>query len=406
MMVIKPKTRGFICVNAHPKGCKLNVKNQINYIKKTFNNNDFNSCKSIKNVLIIGGSTGYGLSSRIFTAFGLNAKTLNVCFEKTPTTGKTGTAGWYNTVALEDFARQENLYAQTINADAFLTETKEKVVEIIKKDMGKIDLLIYSLAAPKRKDPFNKDIIYSSILKPIGKNITQKTVNTKTNIVEEISINSATEQEIHDTIKVMGGEDWKLWIDLLKEHQLINQNMLTLAYSYIGSKNTDAVYRKGTIGKAKENLEKVAQELTKSNKNQTNLQAFVSVNKALVTQASSAIPILPLYISLLYKVMKKKNIHENTIMQIKRMFATKILNQANGVPLVDKNGLIRLDDLELRDDVQTEISNNWEKVSSENIEELTDIISYKKEFLNLFGFELDEINYNDPVEEIVENNIL
>ncbi|MDR0947171.1 MAG: trans-2-enoyl-CoA reductase family protein [Ruminococcus sp.] len=380
-MEIKPKIRGFICTTASKEGCTENVKNQVEYVKKQ---------PAIeggpKKVLVIGSSMGYGLSSRIAAAFGMGAQTIGVIYDKPELGNKTATAGWYNNEAFEAEAKEAGIYAKTVNGDAFSIDTKELVIDLIKKDWGKCDCVIYSLASPRRTT--DDGITYSSVLKTIGSEYTNKSLDLSKAYsdgvvnVTKVTVEPATEKEIHDTVKVMGGEDWQDWIELLVKEDAIEPQAVTIAYSYIGQELTHPLYKDGTIGKAKEHLVAVSKSL--ENKYDA-LSAFVSVNKALVTQSSSAIPVVPLYISALYKVMKEKGIHEGTIEQMYRMFAKKIFGE---IIDTDENGLIRMDDLELRPDVQGEVAAIWEMVNSDNVRELCDVEGYMSDFLNIFGFDL------------------
>ena len=390
-MIIEPKTRGFICVTSHPKGCAQNVLNQINYIKSK------EMPSEPKNVLVIGASTGFGLSSRITAAFGSNASTIGVFFEKPPQVGRPATAGWYNSAAFERFADNAGLYAKSINGDAFSNEIKEQTLDLIQADLGKIDLLIYSLASPVRKDP-NTGTVHRSTLKPIGEPFTGKTVDFHSGIVKDVTINPCIEEEIANTIKVMGGEDWTMWIEELKKRNLLSDNFKTVAYSYIGPSLTKAVYRDGTIGQAKDHLEATAFKLSDILKD-VNGQAFVSVNKALVTQSSSAIPVIPLYISLLYKVMREKGIHEGCIEQIQRLFAERLFEEE--VP-VDEKGRIRVDDWEMRPDVQEEVLKLWAQATTETLPEIGDLPGYTADFYSLFGFRIEGVDYEKDVDEMME----
>lgn len=390
-MLIEPKVRGFICLTAHPKGCEKNVKNQIDYIKS-----EKGLQKGPKKVLIIGASTGFGLASRIASAFGSKAATIGVFFEKPPAKGKPATPGWYNTVAFENEAHKDKLYAKSINGDAFSNEIKQQVVNLIKSDLGEIDLLIYSLASPKRIHP-NTGEIFNSVLKPINSVFKNKTVDFHSGIVSNIAIDPCTDSEIENTIKVMGGEDWEMWVDVLKKENLLSSNMLTVAYSYVGPALTSTIYRNGTIGKAKDHLEDTAFNISEKLKD-INGQAFVSVNKALVTQASSAIPVIPLYISLLYKVMKTENLHEGCIEQIQRLFKDRLYSDQI---LTDEKGRIRVDNWEMRNDIQDKVTELWDKVTTENLSEIGDLEGYRKDFYNLFGFRYDEIDYSIEVEEVL-----
>jgi enoyl-[acyl-carrier protein] reductase/trans-2-enoyl-CoA reductase (NAD+) len=378
-MEIKPKIRGFICTTASKEGCSENVKNQVEYIKK-----QPPITGAPKKVLVIGSSMGYGLSSRIAAAFGMDAQTIGVIYDKPELGSKTATAGWYNNEAFEAEAKEAGLYAKTVNGDAFSIDTKELVIDLIKKDWGKCDCVIYSLASPRRTT--DDGVTYSSVLKTIGSEYTNKSLDLSKAYSEgivnvtKVTVEPATEKEIHDTIKVMGGEDWQDWIELLVKEDAIEPQAVTVAYSYIGPELTHPLYKDGTIGKAKEHLVAVSKSLEDK---YDALSAFVSVNKALVTQSSSAIPVVPLYISALYKVMKEKGIHEGTIEQMYRMFAKKIFGE---IIDTDENGLIRMDDWELRADVQAEVAAIWEMVNSDNVREICDVDGYMGDFLNIFGF--------------------
>jgi len=390
-MIIEPRIRGFICLTAHPEGCAQNVLNQVNYVKSK------GAINGAKKVLVIGASTGFGLSSRVTAAFGSGASTIGVFFEKPPAEGKTASAGWYNTAAFENLAHGEGLYAKSINGDAFSDEVKKKSIDLIKADLGKVDLVIYSLASPKRTNP-RTGITHNSVLKPIGEVFTNKTVDFHTGVVSDVSINPANEEEIANTVAVMGGEDWQMWIDDLKAADALAEGVITVAYSYIGPAVTEKVYRKGTIGMAKNDLEAKAGEITESLKS-LNGRGIVSVNKALVTQASSAIPVIPLYISLLYKIMKVKGIQEGCIEQIQRLFEDRLYNGSE-IPTDDK-GRIRIDDWEMRDDVQAEIANLWQNASTETLVATGDLQGYKTDFLNLFGFAVPGVDYDADVNEMV-----
>ena len=390
-MIIEPRTRGFICLTSHPKGCEKNVINQIEYIKSK------GDIDGPKKVLIIGASTGFGLASRITSAFGSNAATIGVFFEKPPAEGKPASPGWYNSVAFEEQAHKAGLYAKSFNGDAFSDEIKEQTLQLIKKDLGKIDLVIYSLASPVRLDP-KTGITHRSVLKPIGKTYTNKTVDFHTGIVKDISINPCTEEEIDNTIKVMGGEDWQLWIEALKAQDLLSDKFKTVAYSYIGPSLTEDVYRKGTIGRAKDHLEATAFTITDILKD-INGKAYVSVNKALVTQASSAIPVIPLYIALLYKIMKKEGTHEGCIEQIQRLYKDRLYAENT---VTDEQGRIRVDDWEMSDGVQAQIKELWQQVTTEKLSEIGDLDGYSEDFFNLFGFRVDGIDYTQDVDEMVQ----
>jgi len=390
-MIIEPRMRGFICLTSHPKGCEKNVLNQIDFIKSK------GHIEGAKNVLVIGASTGFGLASRITSAFGSNAATIGVFFEKPPQDGKTASPGYYNSLAFHEQAKKAGLYAKSINGDAFSNEVKNKVIELIKSDLGKIDLVIYSLASPVRLNP-NTGVLHRSVLKPIGNTYTNKTVDFHSGNVTDISISPCVEEDIANTIAVMGGEDWQMWMDALLKANVLSNNLITVAYSYIGPAITEAVYRKGTIGKAKDDLEATAFKIT-NDLEKIGGKAYVSVNKALVTQASSAIPVIPLYISLLYKVMKEKGIHEGCIEQIQRLFKERLYT--NNIP-VDENGRIRIDDLEMREDVQKTVAELWSNATTETLPIIGDLKGYSSDFLNLFGFGFSEINYSEDTNENIE----
>ena len=391
-MIIEPRMRGFICTTAHPDGATENVKQQIEYVKSK------GKIDGPKRVLVIGASTGFGLASRITSAFGCDASTIGVFFEKPPSEGKTASAGWYNSAAFEKEATKAGLYAKSINGDAFSDEIKDQTLALIKEDLGQIDLIIYSLASPVRTHP-KTGVTHRSVLKPIGEKFTNNTVDFHTGKVSEVSIEPCSGDDIENTVIVMGGEDWKMWMDALKKENLLAEGATTVAYSYIGSSLTEAVYRNGTIGKAKDDLENTAFSITDS-LSDIGGKAYVSVNKALVTQASSAIPVIPLYISLLYKTMKAKGIHEGCIEQIQRLFQDRLF-AGKEVP-VDEKGRIRIDDWEMRDDVQEEVADLWNRVTTENLSELGDLEGYKKEFYQLFGFDVQNVNYTKDADEMVQ----
>lgn len=391
-MIIEPRMRGFICLTAHPKGAEQNVKNQIEYIKSK------GAINGAKKVLVIGASTGFGLASRITSAFGSDAATIGVFFEKPPVEGKTASPGWYNSAAFEAEAHKAGLYAKSINGDAFSNDIKRQTLDLIKADLGQVDLIIYSLASPVRQHP-TTGVLHRSVLKPIGETFTNKTVDFHTGNVTEVSIAPANDEDITNTVAVMGGEDWAMWIDVLKAENLLAEGATTVAYSYIGPSLTEAVYRKGTIGRAKDDLEATAFSIT-DNLKSVGGKAYVSVNKALVTQASSAIPVIPLYISLLYKIMKEEGIHEGCIEQIQRLFQDRLYNGAD-VPVDDK-GRIRIDDWEMRDDVQAKVAKLWLEATTETLPGIGDLAGYKNDFLNLFGFGFDGVDYKAEAEEVVE----
>lgn len=384
-MIIKPKVKGFICTTAHPYGCAENVKQQIAYVKEQA------PIEGVKNVLVIGCSTGYGLASRISLAFAGKANTLGIMFEKLPTEKRCATAGYYNTKAFDEIATQEGLYAKTINGDAFSDEIKQQTIDIIKKDLGKIDMIVYSIAAPRR----TKDgVTYSSVIKAIHNEFKNKSWDFVHNTIIDATIPCATEEEIANTIKVMGGEDWKEWIDVLDNAGVLAEQVKTVAYSYIGPVHTHAIYKNGTIGMAKKHLYATADEITKEYGNK-GITAYISINKALVTQASSAIPVVPLYITILYKVMKEKGLHESCIEQMYRLFHDK-MQGPNGV-ITDETGFIHVDDWEMREDVQKEVSENLKNVTTENFRELADPDGYWDDFYKMFGFHFENVDYEEDI---------
>lgn len=390
-MIVKPKVRGFICTTAHPVGCGAVVANEIEYVRSHKSESGFQP----KKVLVIGSSMGYGLASRIALAYSSGAATLGVMFDRPASGNKTGTAGWYNTQAFEKQAQADGLYAKTVNGDAYSDECKKEVIDIIKADMGKVDAVIYSLAAPRRTVG---DVTYSSVLKTTGEAYTNKTIDLRNNTVSEVTIEPATDEEITATVKVMGGEDWADWIDALKAADAIEDNAVTIAYSYIGPELTHPMYYEGSIGRAKAHLFQTSKDITKKY-SASGIRAYISVNKALVTQSSSAIPIVPLYISILFKVMKEKGCHEGCIEQMYRLFAEKLT--ADGRPAVgaaDEDGRLRLDDLEMKPEIQHEVADIWNKLTADNFKEFTDIDGYWKDFYELFGFGVDGIDYDADVE--------
>jgi enoyl-[acyl-carrier protein] reductase/trans-2-enoyl-CoA reductase (NAD+) len=395
-MIIAPKTRGFICTTSHPDGCAAHVQEQIDYVKSQ---PALDVERAPKKVLVIGSSTGYGLSSRIVPAFGGGADTLGIFFEKPPTDRKTASAGFYNSTAFEAAAHEAGLYAKSINGDAFSNELKQQAIDIIKRDLGQVDFVVYSLASPRRTDPDTGEV-YSSCLKPIGQNYTSKNLNSDKKEVTEITIEGASDEEIAQTVKVMGGEDWELWMNALSEAGVLADGARTVAYSYIGPELTWPIYKEGTIGRAKIHLEESAARL---NEKFGAGSAVVSVNKAVVTQASAAIPVVPLYISLLFKDMKERGLHEDTTEQIQRLFAEHFCS-ADG-PTLDEGGRIRIDDWEMRDEVQKSVAEAWQQVNTENLEELGDFEGYQQGFLKLFGFGLAGVDYDaeaDPMRELAE----
>jgi enoyl-[acyl-carrier protein] reductase / trans-2-enoyl-CoA reductase (NAD+) len=391
-MIIEPRMRGFICLTAHPDGCAQNVKNQIEYVKSK------GTIAGAKKVLVIGASTGFGLASRITSAFGCDAATLGVFFEKEPAAGKTASPGWYNSAAFEKEATAAGLYAKSINGDAFSNEVKQQAIDLIKQDLGQVDLVIYSLASPVRMHP-TTGVLHRSTLKPIGGTFTNKTVDFHTGNVTQVSIEPANQEDIDNTVVVMGGEDWSMWMNALKDAGVLAEGATTVAYSYIGPEVTEAVYRKGTIGRAKDHLEATAFEITKDLAG-IHGKAYVSVNKALVTQASSAIPVIPLYISLLYKIMKAEGIHEGCIEQIQRLYADRLY--AGAAVSLDEQGRIRIDDWEMRSDVQARVAQLWLESTTESLPQLGDLNGYKQDFLNLFGFGFEGVDYLAEANELVQ----
>jgi len=389
-MIVAPKIRGFVCTTAHPKGCSQHVREEIDYVQKQ------GIFDGPKNVLVIGASTGYGLASRIMTMTAFKSNTIGVFYEKEASEKRTASPGWYNSVAFEHEASSRGIYAKSINGDAFSQEIKDKTIELIKADLGKIDLVIYSLASPRRTDPIT-DEKYTSVLKPIGTSYSNKSLDIMTATVSDVTIEPATEEEVYNTIKVMGGEDWELWIDAMLDAEVLAPGCLTLAYSYIGPDVTKAIYREGTIGLAKEHLEKSAFSIQAKLEN-LNGKSYVVIAKALVTQASAAIPIVPLYIAALYKVMKSKGTHEGCIEQIYRLF--KHFSQQTVI--IDEFNRIRIDDLEMEESTQLEAIKLFQEVTSENIQQLFNITEYQKDFYRLFGFAYSDVNYDEDVETKLE----
>ncbi|NIH16251.1 enoyl-ACP reductase FabV [Serratia symbiotica] len=384
-MIIKPKIRGFICTTAHPAGCEANVREQIAYVKSRGELRN-----GPKKVLVIGASTGYGLASRINAAFGSGAATIGVFFEKPCSEGKTGSAGWYNSAGFDKVAKEAGIYAKSINGDAFSNECRLSVIDLIKQDLGQIDLVVYSLASLVRKMPETGEVVRSA-LKPIGEPYKSVALDTNKDVLVEAVVEPAKEKEIADTVKVMGGQDWQLWMDALDEAGVLANNIQTVAYSYIGTDLTWPIYWHGTLGKAKEDLDRAAQAIDQKLKAKGGA-AYVAVLKSVVTQASSAIPVMPLYISIVFKIMKEQGIHEGCIEQVQRLFASKLYTGT--VPETDEKHRLRLDDWELRDDIQNTCREIWARINDNNINELTDYKGYKADFLRLFGFGLACIDYN------------
>mgnify|MGYP003960830985 FL=1 len=390
-MIIKPRVRGFMCITSHPTGCENNVVEQINYIKAQV------PVEGPKRVLVIGSSTGYGLSARITAAFGCGAATLGVFFEKPGTDRKPGTAGWYNSAAFHKHADANGIYAKSINGDAFSDEVKQRAIDTIKADLGQIDLVIYSLAAPRRQHPKTGEV-FNSTLKPVGKNISMRGINTDKETIQEFSLEAASEQEIEDTVAVMGGEDWQMWLEALGNAGVLVEGAKTTAFTYIGEKMTWDLYWDGTIGQAKKDLDSkvisIRESLAKSGGD-----ARVSVLKAVVTQSSSAIPIMPLYLAMLFREMKADGSHEGCIEQLYRLFTEGLYAET---PRLDEEGRLRMDELELRPEIQAAVAASWAKVSTDNLRQLTDFAGYKHEFLALFGFDIPGIDYEADVNPEVD----
>jgi len=389
--IIKRRSRGFICVNAHPEGCRRNVERWVAGVRGKVHA----GARAPKNVLIVGASTGYGLASRIAAAWGCNANTLGIFFEREPEGDKTATAGYYNTAAFHELAARDGLFAESLNGDAFSDEIKRRTAEIIRAQMAPLDLVIYSLASPKRTDPRNGQV-YNSVLKPVGQAYTNRTIELDTEKVVSVTLAPASEKEIADTVAVMGGDDWRRWMDMLQQEKLLAAGARSVAYSYIGPEITWPIYRDGTIGQAKKDLETAARDLDAALRNALGGGAWISVNKAVVTQASAAIPVVPLYLSLLPRVMRKKNLDEGPLEQMRRLF-TDFLCAERPVGLDDARR-IRLDDREMRADVQAEVAELWPQVTTENLRAVTDFAGFQQEFRGLFGFEIDGVDYDQPVE--------
>lgn len=383
-MVVQPKVKGFMCTTAHPEGCKESVRRQIEYVKSQ------PKAEGPKKVLVLGASMGYGLASRIALTYACGADSIGVIFDKPGKERRTASAGWYNTAAFEQFAQNDGYYAKSINGDAHSQEIKEETIALIKKDFGQVDMVIYSLAAPRRKAP--DGVTYRSVLKTVDKEFTNQSIDLLTNELTTVTIPPATEEEINDTIKVMGGEDWMLWMEALQEADVLADGAKTVAYSYIGPELTYPIYYDGSIGQAKQDLYRTADKI---NEHIQGTEAYVAVNKAVVTQSSSAIPIVPLYISILFKVMKELNLHEGCIEQMYRLVHDRLCVEG-GVP-TDENHLIRMDDYEMKPEVQEEVKKIWEKISPENLSELTDIDGYWQEFYEIFGFRIEGVDYDADV---------
>jgi enoyl-[acyl-carrier protein] reductase/trans-2-enoyl-CoA reductase (NAD+) len=386
-MIIKPRIRGFICTTAHPSGCAAHVNEQIDYVT---GQGSIGGGSDIRNALVIGSSGGYGLASRIVAAFGCGAATLGVSLEKAPSEKRTASAGWYNNVAFEEAAAAAGLYAKTLDGDAYSDEMKSRVIETLKADMGPVDLLIYSLASPVRQHPRTGEL-HRSVIKPLGRALHMKSVHVDRGEVVEVDLEPADAEETAATVAVMGGEDWEFWVDALKEAGLLAPGFRTLAFTYIGTELTWPIYWEGTLGKAKEDLDRAAGAISERLADLGG-SARVAVLKAVVTQAMSAIPVVPLYASLLFKVMKERGVHEDPIQHIHRMFATQLCS--DGTMRLDDSGRIRMDDLEMTDAVQEDVRGRWERVSTENLSELGDLEGFREEFLKIFGFGIEGVDYD------------
>lgn len=387
--VVEPRIRGFLCLTSHPEGCATNVRSQVAVARQA------GPGTGLQRVLVIGSSTGYGLASLITGVFGYGADALGICFEKPSDGQRPASPGFYNLAEVHRLATEAGRRVETINGDAFSHEVKRQALAALKERFGQVDLVVYSLASPKRKDP-DSDTVWSSVLKPVGRSYTGKTVDLREETIDEVTIEPASEQEIADTKKVMGGEDWKLWIDALQDADLLAPGCRSVAYSYIGPEVTYPIYRSGTIGGAKEHIEATAKDIAAQLQAHCGGSAWISVNKALVTQASSAIPVVPLYISILYKLMKADGSHEDTIEQIVRLYADHI--GPGKEPTLDAKGRIRLDDRELTPEIQAQVDQIWPRVTTDNLYELTDFASFKRDFRRLFGFEVEGVDYDAPTE--------
>jgi len=398
-MIIKPKIRGFICTTTHPTGCEKNIQAQIEYTKEQGKIE-----KGPKRVLVIGSSAGYGMSSRIAAAYGSDASTIGVFFEKPATDRKPGSAGWYNSAAFDKQAKADGLYAKSVNGDAFSNETKQLVIDTIKADLGQIDAVIYSVAAPVRKLPDTGEVVRSS-LKPIGETYTSTAIDTNKDTIIEASVEPATEEEIANTVTVMGGQDWELWMDALAEAGVLAEGVKTVAYSYIGTEITWPIYWDGALGKAKIDLDRASTAI-QAQLDSLGGEAYVSVQKSVVTQASAAIPVMPLYLSMVFRIMKEKGLHEGCMEQIHRLFTTQLFKADGSAPTTDEARRLRLDDWELRDEVQQACAELWPQITTENLFELTDYQEYKDEFLQLFGFGVDGVDYEADVDTLVEFDCL
>lgn len=382
-MIIKPRVRGFICVTTHPVGCEANVRQQIGYVKA-----QGAIANGPKRVLVIGASTGYGLAARITSAFGCGAATLGVFFERPGSAAKPGSPGWYNTAAFDQAATAEGLYAKSINGDGFSDEIKRLAIDTIRQDLGQIDLVVYSLAAPRRVHPATGQV-YSSTLKPVGAELRLRDLDTDNEVVKETVLQPATQQEIDDTVAVMGGEDWKMWMDALQAAGVLAPGAKTTAFTYLGEQVTRAIYWNGSIGAAKKDLDRTVLDI-RASLAALGGDARVSVLKAVVTQASSAIPMMPLYLSLLLRIMKAQGTHEGCIEQVHGLYRDSLYGKA---PILDAEGRLRADTRELAAPVQTRVQALWDQVTTDNLYELTDFAGYKADFLRLFGFGVEGVDY-------------
>ena len=390
VQIVKPRIRGFICTNAHPVGCQTNVQNQIGEIKHGIPHKETGM-----NALVIGASTGYGLASRIALTWAYGAKTLGLLYERPADSRRTATAGYYNTVALHQQAAADGFYADSLNGDAFSNEMKAEAINRIKADFGKIDVLVYSIAAPRRIHP-NTGATHNSVLKPIGESYTGKTIDLNREVITSVTIDPASEEEIADTIAVMGGEDLEMWVDALADAELLASEITVVAYTYIGGSMTWPIYRDGTIGKAKDDLKVRVDALDERLANQLGGNAYISVNKAVVTQASAAIPVVPLYVSILYDIMDAKGINEAPIGQMRRLYAEHLGPDLQ--PQLDDERYIRLDDRELQPEITNAVAERWEQIDTDNFHELSDYAGFRRRFRNLFGFEVEGVDYDEAIE--------
>jgi len=390
VQIVKPRIRGFICTNAHPAGCQANIQSQVDLIKENTPHKDTGL-----NALVVGASTGYGLASRIALTWGYGAKTLGLLYERPADERRTASAGYYNTAAFHQQAQHDGFLAESLNGDAFSDEMKQEAIERLKANFGKIDVLVYSIAAPRRIHPRTGET-HNSVLKPISESYTGKTIDLNDETVVPVTIEPADDKEIADTIAVMGGEDLEMWVAALADAELLAPEVKVVAYTYIGSTLTWPIYRDGTIGKAKDDLKACVDTLDVKLEDQLGGNAYISVNKAVVTQASAAIPVVPLYISILYDIMNAKGINEAPIGQMQRLFSEHL---GPGLqPQLDNERYIRLDDRELRQDVTDAVTERWEQINTDNFHELSDYGGYRRRFRNLFGFEVEGVDYDEAVE--------